>query len=403
MRYYLIIVLFFYTTSILSCSIFDTTTIDNKILVGRNFDWTKQPSQINFIPANKTDNGVVLFSSNNIDMPYDGMNDKGMFVAISAVPNSETTVNILKPIRKSLEFVKVILQKASTIDEAIKQFDKYSIAFGQFLGNPLIHFKIVDKLGNTVIVEFIDNKMVILRDDMARVMTNHYVSNISIKSNSKTSIKRFNALKNKYYNNIEDTFNSLDKVKQNDTLWSNVYDLTNQIVYVRYLNREIVKFNLKDELYKYKKAFYYDMETINSDKTVSYIKSKSDLKVRPHFGFGNHNTKHYGLRVLLGTNEKQSYGLELTKFKMNNDEFKAIGIVLEQRLWEWFNMSIGTVGYFDYGIDNQDEIGIVSNLGWEPNNHIPFNPFVTFRNDTIFTKDKTKRLNSLSFGMRMEF
>ena len=39
------------------------------------------------------------------------MNDKGLFVAVSAVPNTETTVNILKPIRKSLEFVKIFDKK----------------------------------------------------------------------------------------------------------------------------------------------------------------------------------------------------------------------------------------------------------------------------------------------------
>ena len=89
-------------------------------MVGRNFDWTKQDSYINFIQSDKKNNGVVLFSSDDIDMSYDGMNDKGLFVAVSAVPNSETTVNILKPIRKSLEFVKIILQKTSNIDDALK-------------------------------------------------------------------------------------------------------------------------------------------------------------------------------------------------------------------------------------------------------------------------------------------
>ena len=115
----------------------------------------------------------MLFSSDDIDMSYDGMNDKGLFVAVSAVPNIETTVNILKPIRKSLEFVKIILQKTSNIDDALKIFDKYSIAFGQFLGNPLVHFKIVEKNGK------------------AKIMTNHYLSDSSIKPHSKTSFKRF--------------------------------------------------------------------------------------------------------------------------------------------------------------------------------------------------------------------
>jgi hypothetical protein len=64
-------------------------------------------------------------------------------------------------------------------------------------------------------------------------------------------------------------------------------------------------------------------------------------------------------------------------------------------------MSIGTIGYFDH--KNQNSIGLVSNLGWEPNNHIPFRPFITYRNDIIFAKDKTETLHSISAGFKFEF
>ncbi|MCL0047233.1 hypothetical protein M1M98_03105 [Thermodesulfovibrionales bacterium] len=84
------------------------------------------------------------------------------------------------------------------------------------------------------------------------------------------------------------------------------------------------------------------------------------------------------------------------------EEVFAIGIVLEQRLFEWFNMSIGTVGYFNYGVDHSNVIGLTSNLGWEPNNHIPFKPIVTYRSDTIFA-DNIETINSISIGFNIEF
>ena len=88
---------------------------------------------------------------------------------------------------------------------------------------------------------------------------------------------------------------------------------------------------------------------------------------------------------------------------MKLEEVFAIGIVLEQRLFEWFNMSIGTVGYFNYGVDRSNVIGLTSNLGWEPNNHnIPFKPFVTYRSDTIFA-DNIETINSISIGFNIEF
>ena len=386
----------------LACTIFDTKNNKNEILVGRNFDWSKDNGQINFISSNKNSNGMLIVSLDNPNMPYEGMNDKGLFIAISAVPNTETTINILKPIRKSLEMIKVVLEKSSSINDAIKQFKKYSIAFGKFLGNPLIHFKIVQKDGQSIIIEYVNNKMVIIENN-SKIMTNHYISNLKIKSDSKTSHQRYEVISN-YQNNInsvKNTFEALEKVKQRDTVWSNVYNLTNQEIYIKYKNNKIVKFNLKDELYNSNKPYFYNMKSLNNKKAL--LQNSSIIQIRPHFGYGGNDTKHYGLRILLNSNKKQAYGLELTKFKTNDDAFNAIGIVLEQRLWEWFNMSIGTVGYFDYGIDNQNIIGLTTNLGWEPNNSISFKPFITYRNDTIFAKEKIEILHSISLGLKFEF
>ena len=140
---------------------------------------------------------------------------------------------------------------------------------------------------------------------------------------------------------------------------------------------------------------------IQSTLFAEVLVEHSILKIRPHFGYGTEESEHYGLRALLNSSDTQAYGLELTKFKTKDDDFSTIGMVLEQRLWGWFNMSIGTVGYFDY--QNENTVGLVSNLGWEPDNHIPFKPFVTYRNDTIFRKDKTDSMHSISAGFNFEF
>jgi len=398
----IIITILIIQNTLLACTIFDTKNSKNEVLVGRNFDWSKSNGQINFILSDKNRYGVVLLSLDNPNMPYEGMNDKGLFVAISAVPNSETTINILKPIRKSLEMVKVILQKATTIDEAIEQFDKYSIAFGEFLGNPLIHFKIVQKNGASAIVEFIHNKRVVIRGKKSRILTNHYISDLSIKADSKTTLKRYNIVKQNLKNgssSIQKVFKILKKSKQKNTIWATVYNLTKQEVYLHYKDSNTVKFNLKDRLYGEKRGFFYDMKKLKDKKEL--LDTHSTIQIRPHFGYGTKESKHYGLRVLLNSSDTQAYGLELTKFQTKDDDFSTIGIVLEQRLWGWFNMSIGTVGYFDYKSENV--VGLVSNLGWEPDNHIPFKPFVTYRGDMIFGKDKTDTIHSISIGFKVVF
>ena len=395
-----LIILLILQNLLFACTIFDTKNSKNEILVGRNFDWSKSNGQVNFISSNKNRYGVVLLSLENPNIPYEGMNDKGLFVAISAVPHSKTTLNIFKPIRKSLEMVKIILQKASTIDEAIEQFDKYSIAFGEFLGNPLVHFKMVQKDGESAVVEFVNNKRVIIRGEKSRVLTNHYLSDLSIEPKSKSTIKRYTIVKKNLNGNssLQKVFEILKKSRQENTIWSTVYNLTKQEVYFRYRNHH-VKFNLKDELYAKRKSFFYSMKNLKEKKPL--MDKVSTIQIRPYFGYGSNENSHYGARVLLNSSNTQAYGLEFTQFKSKDDDFSAIGIVLEQRLWNWFNMSIGTVGYFDYKDENV--IGLVSNLGWEPDNHIPFRPFVTYRNDMIFGKDKTDTIHSISVGLKFEF
>lgn len=387
---------------LLGCTIFDTKNNKSEVLIGRNFDYSQQNGQINFIPSTKKQYGVVLLSLDNFNMPYEGMNDRGLFVAISAVPNTKTSLNIFKPIRKSLEMVKVILQNASTIDEAIKQFDKYSIAFGQFLGNPLIHFKIVEKNGDSAVVEFVNNRRVIIRGKKSQILTNHYLADKSeTLVPNRSSLERYTIVKNNLNRNstIQDVFQLLNRCKQDNRVWSTVYNLAKQEVYLKYKQNKIIKFNLKDELYQDRKSFFYTMQNPKQKKPL--VNKVSILQICPHFGYGTEESRHYGARILLNSSETQAYGLEITKFKTKDNDFSAIGIVLEQRLWDWFNMSIGTIGYFDYR--EQNSMGLVSNLGWEPNNHIPFRPFVTYRNDIIFGKDKTETIHSVSVGFKFEF
>jgi hypothetical protein len=130
------------------------------------------------------------------------------------------------------------------------------------------------------------------------------------------------------------------------------------------------------------------------------------LIFRPHFGYGmldDDSVYHYGGRILLPASDIRRYGLEITQFVDNHDEsFSSIGIVLEQRLFKWFNLSIGTIGYFDYGLDSENIVGLMTNLGWEPDNYKSFKPYITYRNDVIFG-DNTDTIHSLSIGFSWEF
>ena len=144
----------------------------------------------------------------------------------------------------------------------------------------------------------------------------------------------------------------------------------------------------------------------------SLVCAEPSLIVRPQAGYGYFDSPisdgqgsiyHVGARILLKAGEIQRYGLEISRFNIENgDDFTSLGIVLEQRLLDWFNMSIGTVGYFDYGVDSANLVGLMTNLGWEPSWDNPLQPFITYRNDIIFS-NKTNIVYSLSIGVTFKF
>ena len=389
---------------VLGCTIFHIVDKNGNVLVGRNFDSEGEGGKIWFIPSNDKYNGMAILEQLGPNMPYEGINDKGLFVGISAVPKTRTPFSFIKPIRKSLEMVKLILARAQTVDEALGLFSKYTVAFGVFLGNPVVHYMIVDKEGNSAIVEYVDNKIVVIKDTFnSRIMTNHFISKPEVESDNKTSFERYNTVKNNIgkIHTVEDVQNLLKQVCQNTTLWSNIYDLNRQLIYVSYKDSPTVIFNLKDELYKGRHG--YALNCLPGKKSLKYIENKVRVILRPHFGYGymgRERISHYGIRLLLPAGSTKRYGVEFTKF---NKFFMMAGIVLEQRLFEWFNMSIGTVGYFNYKSDqNNNVVGLVSNLGWEPDNHIPFKPFVTYRSDVILEKP-VKSISSIVVGFNFEF
>ncbi len=390
-----------------SCSVFQVTDEAGNVRCGRNFDWNKEDGTIWFTPAQAEDHGFLIIEQEGFDYPYEGMNDQGLFIAIAAVPKTKIHFSILKPIRVSCEMVTIVLEKASTVEQAIPLFHKYSIMFGTHLGYPLIHYMIVDKEGNSAVIELVNNKIVVTRNETNyQVMTNHYVSESGStlsSSNTEQRYKIINETLEKEKPSQEFVRRLLGEVSQKHTIWSNVYDLNDQYIYISYKDEQQVVFSLKDQLYKGAHGYY--LSNLDAAKSISYLPKTQNFLFRPEAGYGmvgNEGIFHAGFRLLLNSGKNQRYGLDVTYFESKDDKFVSVGIVLEQILFGWLNSSIGTIGYFDYGKDNDKLFGITSNLGWEPDNHIPIKPFVTWRNDIIFGS-KIENVNSLSIGFDFVF
>lgn len=237
-----------------ACTIFSHTNKNNTI-VGRNFDWDKNGAYFWFIPKNDKNHAIFFITqSKDKTSPYEGINEKGLFIAISAVPTSKTPIEFKRP-KKSLEMITAVLKSSSNIDEAINEFKKYMLIFGIFMGNPMVHFKLVQQDGKSIIIEYYENKMNIIQND-TNIMTNHYIGKPKLGSDSKSSFIRYDKVKNEFFKNKfidkNKALRILKLVSQKNTVWSNVYDLTNLKLYVKLKNNTILV-DLKKEFDNLKK------------------------------------------------------------------------------------------------------------------------------------------------------
>ena len=293
MKIFIIISIFFIISfslagEIQACSVFQTTDETGNVRCGRNFDWDKDGGTIWFIPPEAGNHGFLIIEQEGFDYPYEGMNDQGLFIAIAAVPKTKIPFSILKPIRVSCELVTIVLQKACTVEQAIPLFHKYSIMFGTHLGYPLIHYMIVDQEGNSAIVELVNNKIVVTRNETSyQVMTNHYVSESGSTFSSSNTGQRYqiiNETLEKEKSSQELVWRLLIEVSQKHTIWSNVYDLNDQYIYISYKDEQPVIFSLKDQLYK--GAHGYSLSNLDAAESIDYLPRTQNFLFRPETGYG---------------------------------------------------------------------------------------------------------------------
>jgi hypothetical protein len=146
--------------------------------------------------------------------------------------------------------------------------------------------------------------------------------------------------------------------------------------------------------------------------------AENGILIRPHLGMGYTNASGEGAsgtstligsRFMLSAGGNKSYGLEVSyidAYARQDDkpdtEYLAVGIVLEQKPFESFNMGIGTIGYLGIGDNTNNPFGIVTNFGWEPEYKGNITPYISFRSEWIFD-DSTLKINTLSAGIRFRF
>ncbi|MCS7202478.1 MAG: linear amide C-N hydrolase [Dictyoglomus sp.] len=387
------------STPVYACSIFWVRDNFGHVLVGRNFDNDKEGGRIWFIPPSEGKYGIVILEQLGKNMPYEGMNEKGLFIGISAVPNTLTPFEFLKPIRISLEMVKIVLERAQNVDEAIEIFSKYYVIFGTFLGNPVVHYLIVDRMGNSAVIEYVDGKKVILKNSFkTQILTNHFISKEIYISESPTSLERYDIIRENLVNikTQEIVKRFLDRVKQETTCWSSIYYLDRKIIQVKYRENDFIEFDLYKEFQS--PPHGYDLKNMNLESPMPYREDKINWVFRLQWGnsyIDNSGLNYYGLRLLVPLKKDFKMGIEYAYIK----DINLIGFSLEKRYDEWLHLSLGMGLYFVLG---EKKPGVNFSIGWEPENTIPFKPYLVLRSE-ILMENSLKSFYSIISGFNFEF
>ncbi len=160
------------------CTAFVTRNENGEVLYARNFDFSYAPSLQVFT---KPDHGYASVSTVNLSfagyseerlpdgmrlqsfltlaapfLPFDGMNEKGLAIALLAVPEAQLNFEEEKVTLNTTTAIRLVLDHAATVEEAVELLKHYNIYFS---ADVTCHYLIADASGKSVIVEFWDGAL----------------------------------------------------------------------------------------------------------------------------------------------------------------------------------------------------------------------------------------------------
>ena len=214
------------------CSTLSVKNAAGDSLFGRNFDWNTCNAMV---IQNQPENGYHSISTVNTDFirvsgislsalpdetiaglyaPLDGLNEMGLAVSVNMIQDNATIEqNTDKPDITTTTAIRLLLDKAADVEEAIKLLGSYDMhaSFGY-----MVHFAIADRTGNSVVVEYVNNEMIVTKTP---AVTNFYLAEGEKNGiGTQQSHERYEILINRLndsetmeMNDVRDTLDSVSK------------------------------------------------------------------------------------------------------------------------------------------------------------------------------------------------
>jgi predicted choloylglycine hydrolase len=225
-----------------ACTSFVTLNPESEKIFARNFDWKHKASLLLFTEPSDGYASVSMVDLYYLGFegmqeipwskrfillgaPYatiDGMNECGVAIAQNEVPKRHTPKVPDRPTLLNSMMVRLVLDHASNVDEAIALILQYNIEFA----NVWAHFHIVDASGNSAVVEYVDGGVAVVRNENPwQVSTNFHLSEIQQKDCWRYNIANESLTKTSGKMSEDEAMEVLRRAK-NHTVWSVVYNLS---------------------------------------------------------------------------------------------------------------------------------------------------------------------------------
>ena len=233
-----------------ACTVFFAGGGDRPI-VGRNFDFHDEPALLlrhhppgAYSSISLVDISYLGFDRAHLDrlkdpkarqalrrasrLPFDGMNERGLAVAMAQVPDARTPPG--ERAAGSLGVMRLVLDRAATVAEAIPIFRRTAIDFS---GGPPLHYLVADASGASAVIEYVDGRVHVIPRGARpfQAMTNFVLTGDAPADDryrtAMTTLERAGGRLTP-----GSTLDLLRDVRQPHTRWSAAYDLRARTVHV---------------------------------------------------------------------------------------------------------------------------------------------------------------------------
>ncbi len=225
----------------------------NNAVFGRNFDWVHRSSLLLFTDPSDGYASVSMVDLyyfglegmqdipwskrfNLLGTPYaimDGMNEWGVAVGQNAVPKRELPYDPNRPTLISNQLMRAVLDHARDVNDAVALIQQYNPFF------PVVycHLHIADVSGDSAVVEYVDGRAVIIRNDEPWQISTNFLLSETVPVPATLNYWRYNKIsehlgKTEGHISQDEAMSLLQGASQDGTVWSVVYNLSTGTIQV---------------------------------------------------------------------------------------------------------------------------------------------------------------------------